>query len=128
MLPWMVEAIRVVVCDDDPALRFLVRETLALSSTVDVVAEAADGVEALEQLRLHRPDVVLLDLNMPRQDGLETLPLLRSEFPTLRVVVLSGLDDHLASAQALELGADRYVQKGVDPDALIAIVEELGGG
>jgi two-component system, NarL family, nitrate/nitrite response regulator NarL len=80
----------------------------------------------LEQMRQHQPDVVLLDLNMPRQDGLETLPLLRTEFPATRVVVLSALDDGVASGRALELGADRYVQKGVDPDDLIAIVEELG--
>jgi two-component system response regulator YesN len=63
---------------------------------------------------------------MPRQDGLETLPLLRDEFPAMRVVVLSGFDDGLVGEQVLELGADRYVQKGVDPDTLIGIVEELG--
>lgn len=118
--------IRILICDDDAALRFLVRETLSLSSSLQVVAEAADGIEALEQLRLHRPDVVLLDLNMPRQDGMETLPLLRGEFPTTRVVVLSGLDDALVGAKAVELGADRYLQKGGDPDELIAIVVELG--
>jgi DNA-binding NarL/FixJ family response regulator len=118
--------IRVLICDDDAALRFLVREMLSLSPSVQVVAEAADGIEALEQLRLHRPDVVLLDLTMPRQDGMATLPLLRSEFPATRVVVLSGLDDALVGAKAVELGADRYVQKGVDPDTLIGIVEELG--
>jgi DNA-binding NarL/FixJ family response regulator len=120
------DPISVVICDDDPALRFLVREMLSLSPTVRVVAEAADGIEVLEQMRQHQPDVVLLDLNMPRQDGLETLPLLRTEFPATRVVVLSALDDGVASGRALELGADRYVQKGVDPDDLIAIVEELG--
>lgn len=118
--------IRVLICDDDPALRFLVREMLSLSTAVQVVAEAGDGIEALEQLRLHRPDVVLLDLNMPRQDGMETLPLLRGEFPATRVVVLSANDDGLVGAKVLELGADRYVQKGVDPDTLIGIVEELG--
>jgi two-component system response regulator DegU len=118
--------IRVLICDDDSALRFLVREMLSLSTAVQVVAEAGDGIEALEQLRLHRPDVVLLDLNMPRQDGMETLPLLRGEFPGTRVVVLSALDDGLVGAKVLELGADRYVQKGVDPDTLIGIVEELG--
>jgi DNA-binding NarL/FixJ family response regulator len=118
--------IRVVVCDDSAAMRFLVRETLALSETVEIVAEAEDGVDALELLRRHRPDVVLLDLSMPRQDGWETLPLLRTEFPGMRVVVLSGLDDGLAGRRAIELGADRYVQKGIDPDALVAIVEELG--
>ena len=69
---------------------------------------------------------MLLDVNMPRQDGMETLPLLRDEFPATRVVVLSGLDDGLVGAKAIELGADRYVQKGVDPDTLIGIVEELG--
>jgi DNA-binding NarL/FixJ family response regulator len=118
--------IRVLICDDDSALRFLVREMLSLSTAVQVVAEAGDGIEALEQLRLHQPDVVLLDLNMPRQDGMETLPLLRGEFPATRVVVLSAIDDGLVGAQVLALGADRYVQKGVDPDTLIAIVEELG--
>jgi DNA-binding NarL/FixJ family response regulator len=118
--------IRVVVCDDSAAMRFLVRETLALSETVEIVGEAEVGVAALQQLRLHRPDVVLLDLSMPRQDGWETLPLLRTEFPGMRVVVLSGLEDGLAGRRAIELGADRYVQKGIDPDALVAIVEELG--
>ncbi len=121
-----VGPIRVLICDDSDAMRFLVRETLALSPVVQVVGEAEDGIEAMEQLRVHRPDVVLLDLSMPRQDGLETLPLLRDEFPAMRVVVLSGFDDGLVREQVLELGADRYVQKGVDPDTLIGIVEELG--
>jgi len=118
--------IRVLVTDDHAIVRAGLAHLLATAADMECVGEAADGAAALDAIAELRPDVVLLDLSMPRQDGWETLPLLRAEFPGMRVVVLSGLDDGLAGRRAIELGADRYVQKGIDPDALVAIVEELG--
>jgi DNA-binding NarL/FixJ family response regulator len=109
-------------------MRDAIRQVLALSDALELVGEARDGVEAVEQAELLQPDVMLLDLSMPRRDGLEALPLVRAASPDTRVVVLSGFDEAVASERALELGAERYVQKGVDPGALIAMIEEVGRG
>jgi len=121
-----VSRIRVVICDDSGAVRSAVRQALELSGDLEVVAEARDGLEAVEQARLHHPDVMLLDLSMPRCDGLEALPLVRAESPATQVVVLSGFEEAVASEQAIALGAARYIEKGVDPDTLISVVEEVG--
>jgi DNA-binding NarL/FixJ family response regulator len=69
--------------------------------------------------------VVLLDMAMPRMDGLEALPLIRAAVPGVRVVVLSGFDEGTMRDRALEAGADRYLAKGGDMDALLAAIEDL---
>ena len=81
-----------------------------------MVGEAGDGHEAVELARDLQPDAVLLDLAMPRMDGVEALPLLLEAVPGVRVVVMSGFDQRGLGAQLIETGAVRYVEKGVRMD------------
>ena len=115
----------VVVADDAPDLRFLLRLALERTSRFRVVAEAADGAQAVEAALAHRPHLTLLDLSMPVMDGLQALPLIRAGHPDSTIVVLSGFDVERMSGQALAEGADAYLAKGVAPDELVTQLLEL---
>ena len=108
--------VRVLVVDDTEDIRLLVRIGLGLEPDLEVCGEAVDGVDALEQAERLRPDVILLDLGLPRMSGLEALPLLQERLPDARIVVFSA--DLGAGAVALEAGADDFVPKGSPPERL----------
>jgi diguanylate cyclase (GGDEF)-like protein len=118
--------IRVVVCDDAPAMRALVRHTLEGEGGVEVVGEAGDGEAVVALVAEVRPDVVLLDLSMPKVDGLEALPRILEAAPWAGVVVLSGRDEAAAAPQALALGAERFMAKPAGAAAIRDAVLEVG--
>ena len=103
---------RVLIADDVASLRVLWRTFLAEDPEIEVVGEAADGVEAIEAARQERPDVMLLDLSMPRLDGLEVIRTLRAEIPEIQIVVASGFSAARLAPLAMELGAVAYFEKG----------------
>jgi CheY-like chemotaxis protein len=107
---------RVLVVDDTEDIRLLVRIGLGLEPDLEVCGEAVDGIDALEQAERLQPDVILLDLGLPRMPGLEALPLLQELLPDARIVVFSA--DVGAGAVAVEAGADGFVPKGCPPERL----------
>jgi signal transduction histidine kinase len=111
-----------VLADDVDDLRFLVRLALEGSGRFRVVAEAADGQEAVDVASEIQPDVMLLDISMPKKDGLEALPEIVGLSPSTKVVVLSGFDADRLEATTKALGASAYIEKGVPPDQLVAAV------
>ena len=121
------DAVRTLLVDDDAEFRALCREILELSGNFVVVAEAANGADAVARVRAHRPDLVLLDVSMPMQDGLEALPRIRRASPRSAVVMLSAEAGCLAP-KARRLGAAVYLQKGVEPDALVAALRRVTRG
>lgn len=106
--------IRVLVADDDADLRFLLALHLRSEQRVEIVGEASDGQGAVDLATELRPDVVLLDLSMPRMDGLQAAELIRAELPDARVVVLSGYPASRMRQVALAAGADDYLEKTAD--------------
>jgi DNA-binding NarL/FixJ family response regulator len=119
-----MNAVRVLICDDEPSLRTLLTIALDLESDLEVVASAADGLEALELAERFRPDVILLDLVMPKMDGLQALAELRKALPGARVVVLSGLQESLMGETVRDLGAAAFVEKGTDPSTIAATIRQ----
>ncbi|MFG2333969.1 response regulator [Streptomyces sp. NPDC048604] len=120
--------VRVLVADDEAMVRAGVRAILARDPQVDVVAEAGDGHEALALARRHRPDVALLDIQMPGLDGLTAVGRFRREAPAVGVIMLTtfGQDDFIA--RALEEGADGFLLKADDPRELLNGVRAVGAG
>lgn len=108
----MTEMIRVLIVDDHPALREGLRAILATQSDIAVVGEAATGQEALAQATVLRPDVVLMDLEMPGLDGVEATRRICERLPGTRVVVFTAFDGDERVMSAVEAGAQGYLLKG----------------
>lgn len=108
---------RVLVVDDSVLMRHLVKETL-ISDGWEVAAEAANGKEAIEMYKKHRPDVVSLDIIMPESDGLEALRGIRQFDPNARVVVVSAINQTKNISDAIRAGAQDFITKPFMPDEL----------
>jgi two-component system NarL family response regulator len=106
------QPITVMVVDDHPLLRDGVAAALSGEQDMCLVAEATDGRGAVEQFRKHRPDVTLMDLQMPGMNGIEALRLIRSEFPEARIVVLTTYKGDVQVENALRHGASGFLLKG----------------
>jgi DNA-binding NarL/FixJ family response regulator len=115
----------VLLVDDVADMRLMLRLQLEASGRFAVLAEAGDGAEAIELAGVHRPDLVVLDIAMPVQDGLHALPLIREASPKSRVVMLSGFEEQRLGAAALDGGARAYIEKGLPPDRIVARLVEL---
>lgn len=120
--------IRVCVVDDQTLIRQGLCSLLALVHDVEVVAEAADGVEALEAIAVHQPDVVLLDLRMPKMDGLQVLEALGKRALAPPALILTTFDDDALVLKAIRLGAKGYLLKDVSLEQLTAAVRTLAQG
>ena len=118
--------ISVVVCDDVPELRRLLREVLEQDGEMQVVGEAEDGREAIEVIERLQPDVVVLDLSMPQLDGLEAIPLIHQVAPKAEICIFSGFEEGKVAEVALRLKASRYVRKGAPLEELRTAVKDLG--
>jgi DNA-binding NarL/FixJ family response regulator len=121
--------ISVLVADDHGIVREGLRRLLESEADLKVAGEARDGREVLEQVEKHRPEVVVLDITMPRLGGLETLERLRSKHPNTKVILLSVHGDPPFIQSAIALGADGYVLKnGRAAEIVTAIREVMNGG
>jgi DNA-binding NarL/FixJ family response regulator len=120
--------IRVLVADDHGIVRAGVRMLIERQSDMRVVAEAADGVTALELTQAERPDVAVLDVSMPRMTGLQAAGEIRSHVPDTRVLLLSMHDDERYFLEGLEAGAAGYVLKRAADIDLIGALRTVAGG
>jgi len=115
----------VLVADDDPQLRTLVRSIL--TSQGFQVAEAVDGIAALDEAQRLRPDVMLLDMDMPRLDGLGVLDTLRQRLlgRSVPVIVVTVHNDPAVETRCIELGAEDYITKPIQPASLVARIRAV---
>ncbi len=122
------EAIRVLVADDHAVVREGIRHVLSNAAGFEVVAEAVEASEVLRLAESHRPDVVVLDITMPGESGLEILPRLREILPGVRVLILSMHDHPQYVMEAAKVGADGYVLKNARPAELRQAVRSIHRG
>ena len=120
--------IRLLIVDDHDVVRAGLRRMLEQERDIEVLAEASDGEQALEAARRHRPNLVLLDVRMPRVDGLACLAKLRSEFPEVQVLLLSGYDNPTYQARAVALGAAGYLDKTAPAPEIVNALRSVARG
>jgi two-component system response regulator DesR len=120
--------IRVVLADDETLLRTALAALLDLSDEIEVVAQAQDGLEAVALVERHRPDVVLLDLEMPGLDGVDAATRILAARPDQAVVLLTRHGRPGVLKRALSAGVRGFLLKSVDPDELVRVVVHVHGG
>ena len=116
---------RVLIADDVPELRLLLRLALESEGNFEVVGEAKDGAEALQMANDSRPDAILLDLAMPVMDGLQAIPHLKQQSPDAKILVLSGFEAGRMKHEAMEAGADGYLEKGEATAGILSALREM---
>src|SRR6185436_2003675 len=105
------DAIRILTVDDHPLFRNGIAALLATQPDMSLVAEASNGREAIQQFRAHRPDITLMDLQMPGMNGLDALIAIRGEFPEARVIMLTTYSGDVQILRAMQVGARAYLLK-----------------
>ncbi|MDN3576415.1 response regulator [Chitinimonas viridis] len=120
--------IRILLVDDHSLFRSGVRQLLQREADLDVVAEAADGIEGIKRAKEFHPDVILLDLNMPGLSGLETLQLLLQDVPTAAIIILTVSEEADELGQALRDGARGYLIKNIEAEALTTAIRKAHRG
>jgi DNA-binding NarL/FixJ family response regulator len=119
---------RVLLVDDHTILREGVRALLADEPDIVVVGEAGDGEEAVEKVETLHPDIVLMDMVMPRMNGLEATDHIKRRHPEVKVLILSMYDDDEYVQQVIQAGASGYLLKGMAADDLITAIREVQAG
>jgi DNA-binding NarL/FixJ family response regulator len=120
--------IRILVVDDHPIVRSGIAGLLAIQDDMMLVAEASNGREAIQQFRMHRPDITLMDLQMPEMSGLDALIAIRNEAPNAKVVVLTTYAGDVQILRALKAGAQGYLLKNTLHQELLQTIRAVHGG
>ncbi len=123
-----MKPIRVVIVDDQSLMREGLRTLLELHADIDVIGEAADGLEAERVVRDHEPDIVLMDLRMPRRDGIAATKAVLGHRGSAQILVLTTFDDDELVLQAIEAGAAGYLLKDIGSDALAEAIRTVARG
>lgn len=124
----MSETIRVLIADDHTVVRKGIRTLLLTEPGLEVVGEAVDGIEAAALYRSLQPDVLLLDLQMPRRDGLDVIVELKQDFPAVHILVLTSSSDEEAVLTAVQSGALGYLMKDSTPEELVEAIHAVHNG
>ncbi|MBN1991982.1 MAG: response regulator transcription factor [Anaerolineae bacterium] len=123
-----MDEIKVLIVDDHAMVRQGLRTFLTLSEGIEVVGEAANGLEAVEQVRQQQPDIVLMDLVMPQLDGIEATRRIRELSPETQVLALTSFIENEKVFAAIEAGALGYLLKDVSPDDLVEAIKAAQRG
>jgi len=123
-----MKAVRVLIADDDNLMRAGLRAVLSSDGRIEVIGEAADGREAIEQARLLAPDVVLMDVRMPGLDGIAATRAIATSVPHSRLLVLTTFEDDDYVFGALSAGASGFLLKRTEPEQLIDAIHTIAAG
>ena len=120
--------IRILTVDEHPILREGIAAVHETEDDMDLVAEASDGSEALNQFRAHLPDVTLMDLQMPQMNGIDAILAIRKDFPDARIIVLTTYSGDAQAAKAFKAGASGYLLKNMLRKELVETIRSVHAG
>ncbi len=116
-------AIKVAIADDHTLFRAGVRTALSIKKDVELIGEADNGMQLLNLLKHVEPDVILLDIQMPIMDGIQTLPEIRKLYPHVKVIILSMHNDQSMISKLMEIGANSYLTKNSDSETIYQAIK-----
>lgn len=115
---------KVLIADDSETIRLVLNDILSIDEH-EIVAEACDGAEAVDFYRQHNPEIILLDLAMPKKDGLTVVKELLEYDPNAKIILITASDDQKIISQCLELGAKSYIPKPFDFNTVLKTVTTI---
>lgn len=121
-------SIKILTVDDHPMLRDGIAAVLRRETDMQVVAEASNGKEAVEQFRVHQPDITLMDLQMPLLNGIEAIQAIRKDFPHARIIVLTTYSGDAQAVRAFKAGASGYLLKNMVRKELVETIRTVHSG
>jgi DNA-binding NarL/FixJ family response regulator len=121
-------SIRILAADDHPLFRSGIAALLATQPDMSLVAEASNGHEAIAQFRVHRPDITLMDVQMPDMNGLDAMIAIRGEFPEARIIVLTTYTGDVRVLRAMQVGARAYLLKSLLDKELLETIRAVHAG
>jgi DNA-binding NarL/FixJ family response regulator len=124
----IANSIRILSCDDHPLFRQGIAALLATQPDMSLVAEASNGRDAIQQFRSHRPDITLMDMQMPEMNGLDALTTIRGEFPEARIIVLTTYTGDVQVLRAMKVGARAYLLKNLLDKELLETIRAVHAG
>jgi DNA-binding NarL/FixJ family response regulator len=122
------KGIRILSVDDHPLLREGIAAVINSQEDMQVIADAANAQDAVQQFRKHRPDVTLMDLRLPDKSGIDTMISIRTEFPDARIIMLTTFEGDVEIQRALEAGARAYLLKSMPPNELVEVIRQVHAG
>ena len=128
MMMVAAKQIRILSVEDHPVFRAGLNTIIGSQPDMLLVAQTANGVEAIEEFRRHRPDVTLMDLRLPDLSGLDVMIAIRSEFPDARVIVLTTFEGDMDVQRALKAGARGYLLKSMRPQQMLDMIRQVHAG
>lgn len=120
--------IRILIADDHPMIRIALRSMISMEPNMTVVGEATNGAEAMTMFQKARPDITLMDINMPIMDGLEAMTTILDEYPHARFIILTNYDSEEDVFRGLEAGAMGYVLKDSSQNSLVDMIQSVHSG
>lgn len=123
-----MDKIKVILADDQILLRDSIKTIINMDESLEVVATAANGLEAIKLVEMYRPQVVLMDIRMPEMDGVESIKVIKSKFPDVKVIMLTTFNDEEYIIEALAHGASGYLLKDIEIDKLIKTLKDAAAG
>lgn len=120
-----MQLITVLIADDHPPFRKTFREILELEENIQVVGEACDGEEAISKTKEHRPDIILMDVKMPKMDGFDATYHIKKHCPDTKIIMLSAHNEPAFIDKAMKLGASAYVTKNKPVSEVVQIIVEV---
>lgn len=123
-----MKRIRVLVVDDHTVVRKGIEMLVGTEPTIQIIGEAKDGQTAIQRAKNLRPDVILMDLVLPQADGIEAITWIKRDCPSVKIIVLTTFEDNIRINAALEAGADGYLLKDADGEALLQAIQAVQRG
>ncbi|MBF4694820.1 response regulator [Fusibacter ferrireducens] len=123
-----MKPIKVAIVDDHALIREGIKKLLELEESLEIVFLAGDGQETIELLEAHMPDVILLDINMPNLNGIDTLRILKDQFSEIKVIMLTIHEDAQYLIETINIGAEGYVLKDADVSSLVKAIHKVTQG